>query len=161
MKEYKRLTAFNSLYTTNDGEHDIIVEIDKKGYEKPQYDYDSICQKLNRLVELENKICRGEIIYPKYPMYSTVFIIDYIDLYGHSVYGANITVRECFVSYITQSTLSYSLLYKVQPKDLPEDVLDGENENIEYWDKLWLEEKLFLTKSEAEAKLLELKGVTK
>lgn len=61
---YKRLTESGSKYVTNDGEHDIIIiiKLDKKGYENPQYDYDSICEKLNRLAELEDKIEDGTLV---------------------------------------------------------------------------------------------------
>lgn len=64
--KYERLTKSGSEYITNDGEHDIIVELDKNRYETPQYDYDSICEKLNRLVELEDKIEQGTLI--KFPI---------------------------------------------------------------------------------------------
>ena len=59
---YKRLTESGSEYITNDNEHDIIVKLDKNRYETPQYDYDSICEKLNRLAELEDKIEQGTLI---------------------------------------------------------------------------------------------------
>lgn len=55
-----RLTERGAIYTTNDGEHDIIVKIDKDGREEPLYDLEDICRKINRLAELEDKIESGE-----------------------------------------------------------------------------------------------------
>lgn len=73
---YKRLTESGSKYVTNDGEHDIIIiKLDKKGYENPQYDYDSICEKLNRLAELEDKIEDGTLIELPYKLGTKLYFI--------------------------------------------------------------------------------------
>ena len=112
---------------------------------------------LNLLAELEDKIENGTLIESKYPLYSIVFIIDYINEKGYSVYGGKPIVRECFVTSITQMMKEEGkLLYRVQPKDLPNDVLEGEVELCEYWERAWWEKDLFLTKTEAEKKLKEL-----
>lgn len=60
--KYERLTENGSNYATCDGEHDIIVKFSEDGSEEPIYDFDSICVKLNRLVELEDKIESGKIL---------------------------------------------------------------------------------------------------
>ena len=112
---------------------------------------------VDKLANLEDKIMDGTLIETKYPLYSIVFIIDYINEKGYSVYGGKPIVRECFVTSITQIIKEEGkLLYRVQPKDLPNDVLEGEVEHCEYWERAWWEKDLFLTKAEAKARLKEL-----
>ncbi len=98
---------------------------------KDGFCYDeTFCKVYNRLAELEDKIENGNVILPKYPLYSIVFIIDYINEKGHSVYGGKPIARECFVTCISQIVKEEGkLLYRVQPKDLPNDVLEGEVEH--------------------------------
>lgn len=136
MKEYKRRTVKGRVFG------------DKVN--------DSFKELYTILQELEDKIENGTLIEPKYPLYSIVFIIDYINEKGYSVYGGKPIVRECFVTSITQIIKEEGkLLYRVQPKDLPNDVLEGKVEHCEYWERAWWEKDLFLTKAEAEAKLKE------
>lgn len=55
MKEYKRMTTKGSYYDKDDYELNLVIELDERHYEKAQ-DIDTICKKLNRLCELEDKI---------------------------------------------------------------------------------------------------------
>ena len=98
MKEYKRRTVKGRVFG------------DKVN--------DSFKELYTILQELEDKIENGTLIEPKYPLYSIVFIIDYINEKGYSVYGGKPIVRECFVTSITQIIKEEGkLLYRVQPKD--------------------------------------------
>ena len=111
---------------------------------------------LTRLAELEDKIEQGKMIEVKYPLYSDVYIIDYVDENGYSIDGATPTVRKCYVSFITQS-LRDSFLYRVQPYDLPKAVEEGTITHIERWEIYSFSEKqVFLTREEAEKRLKEL-----
>ena len=146
MEKYKRVT-------------DKKIDLDKlseKAKSKINDTYLKYAKMNNALWELEEKIENGTLVETKYPLYSTVYIIDYIDEKGHSIYGTNSTIRECFVCEISQ-VLRGMFLYRVQPHKLPQDVMDEEIKHIEYWEKNWAERELFLTKAEAEKKLKELK----
>lgn len=162
MKEYKRSTKYNEynhnaeVYAYTVGKEDIYFDgVDIVGNENSSLAQETI----DKLALLEDKIENGTLIEPKYPLYSIVFIIDYINEKGYSVYGGKPIVRECFVTSITQMLKEErKLLYRVQPKNLPNDVLEGEVELCEYWERSWWEKDLFLTKAEAEKKLKELKN---
>ena len=60
MSEYKRLTKKDSYYDKDDYELDLVIELDKCYHEEVQ-DMDIICEKLNRLAELEDKIENGTL----------------------------------------------------------------------------------------------------
>ena len=106
--------------------------------------------------EYKSKIEQGTLIEVKYPLYSDVYIIDYVDENGYSIDGATPTVRKCYVSFITQS-LRDSFLYRVQPYDLPKAVEEGTITHIERWEIYSFSEKqVFLTREEAEKRLKEL-----
>jgi hypothetical protein len=112
----------------------------------------------NKLCAIEDKIEQGEIIYPKYPIYSNVYIIDYLDEKGFSVYNGKPVVRECFVTSITQMTrTATSVIYRVQPHELPIEVLDGDVDS-EFWERGLYERDLFSTPEEAYKRLKELQG---
>ncbi len=144
MKEYKRLTK----------KSDVIIGGCE--YSCPCLHIDVV----QRLGKLEDKIANGTLIEPKYPLYSTVFIVDYVNEKGYSV-GVGVgkpIVRECFITTVSQ-VMKSQILYRVQPKDLPQEVLDGKVEHIEHWETFCYQDKqLFLTKAEAEAKLKELQN---
>lgn len=61
MSKYKRLTKKDSYYDKDDNELDLVIELDKCHYEEVQ-DINTICEKLNRLAELEDKIENGTLI---------------------------------------------------------------------------------------------------
>lgn len=109
-----------------------------------------------RLHELENQLEQGFLIEVKYPLHSKVYIIDYLDENGYSIEGGKPTVRECFITDIHQATRD-SILYRVQPYDLPQGVLDGTITHLERWEWChFYEENLFPTSEEAEKRLKEL-----
>jgi hypothetical protein len=154
MMEYKRLTGKD-------------IKLDKKqfvgtnygkgvSYEFNEEALDNIVKVFNRLAELEDKIEQGTLIYPKYPIYSSVYIIDYLDEQENSVPNGNPIVRKCFVLSITQVSKHTSLLYHVQPHDLTEDELDGDK--YKYWERALLEKELYATREEAEKRLKELQN---
>jgi hypothetical protein len=112
----------------------------------------------DRLAEFEDKIENGDIIYPKYPIYFDVYIIDYVDEKGFSVYNGKPVVRKCFVTSITQMTrTATSVIYRVQPHELPREVLDG-NIDVEFWERGLYERDLFASREEAEKRLKEMQG---
>lgn len=55
MKKYNRITKKGTYYDKDDYELDLVIELDERHYETVQ-DIDTLCEKLNRLVELEDKI---------------------------------------------------------------------------------------------------------
>ncbi len=61
MQEYKRLTNNKTYYDTDDCELDLILELDAQHHENVQW-LDEICEKLNRLVQLEDKIENGTLV---------------------------------------------------------------------------------------------------
>lgn len=127
-------------------------------YELDEEALDLVIKAVNHLAELEDKIEQGTLIYPKYPLYSTVFIIDYVDEKGYSVgFGeGKPKIRECFITTVSQ-VMKKQILYRVQPRDLAQEVLDGEIEHIEHWELFCYQDKdLFPNKPEAEKRLKEL-----
>lgn len=142
--EYKRLTA-----------HKVTSFYD---WERKNLNPELAAEIYDRLAELEDKIEQGTLIYPKYPLYSTVFIIDYVDEKGYSVgFGkGKPKIRECFITTVSQ-VMKNQILYRVQPRDLAQEVLDGGIEHIEHWEIYSYQDKdLFPNKPEAENKLKEL-----
>jgi hypothetical protein len=61
MKEYERLTKKGAYYDKDDYKLDLVIELDERHYEKVN-DIETICRKLNRLAELEDKIENGTLI---------------------------------------------------------------------------------------------------
>lgn len=137
MSEYKRLTSGGSEYCTNDGEHDIIIELNESRYEYPQYDYVDICKKLNRLCELEDKIENADKveIYYKPPFETKYAIIKYYARQGkplkvaeYNIYGEELKTGKQLIYWEYISSTNFSVI-----------------------------ENGFNTKAEAEARLKELK----
>ncbi|MCM1441167.1 MAG: hypothetical protein NC131_18490 [Roseburia sp.] len=58
----ERLTEKGATYITCDNEHDIIVKLSLDDSEEPLYDLEEICNKLNRLAELEDMLENGVLI---------------------------------------------------------------------------------------------------
>ena len=156
MKEYKRLQYNLDILEKHNEIHTPVFHLtDGKTHEQ-----DLVRELIADCRELLNKIENGTLIESKYPLYSTVFIVDYVNEKGYSV-GVGVgkpIVRECFITTISQ-VMKSQILYRVQPKDLPQEVIDGKVEHIEHWEIYCYQEKqLFLTKAEAEKKLKELQN---
>ena len=137
MRDYKRLTNRGSEYCTNDGENDIIIELDENRYENPQYDLNNICEKLNRLAELEDKIENGTLVLsPKYKLKQKVYLLMCGNIISGTIDGFDIFKQKYLV--FIDDTNDY-----------------GE---LGFGNEWFFERELFPTEAEAKAKLRELKG---
>lgn len=60
MNKYNRITKKETYYDKDDFELGLVIELDERHYETVQ-DIDTVCEKLNRLVELEDKLENGTL----------------------------------------------------------------------------------------------------
>ena len=105
--------------------------------------------------ELAKILVDVSAILPKFPVYSTVYIIDKYDVdnncsnIGNGSGSKNIIdkVRECFVTSYVVSDNGCNLIYYVQPRQLTEKEYDGGL--CFYWGKGRYEKEIFLTEEEA------------
>lgn len=142
MNKYNRITKKGTYYDKDDFELDLIIELDERHYETVQ-DIDTVCEKLNRLVELEDKLENG-------------IFIELPCKVGDKVYrvGKAINVKDQKYDFYVQE-------YEITKAELYEEEIlfvdDSDNEIF----LVDFGKTLFLTPAEAEAKLKELKGVWK
>ena len=138
----ERLTKKGATYTTNEGEHDIIVKIDKDGGEEPLYDLEDICTKLNRLAELEDKLESGLLLDLPCKVGDRVYFPDEVDN-GNSIF---FEIREGIVDCFNIEARCKEVLVRY----------DG---GLTYWHNFVdFDKEVFTDKNKAEEKLKELKG---
>lgn len=158
MSDYKRLTKSggefaSSVYSLDKAKYvygDDIIESQNEGL---------VQQLIERLAELEDKIENGTLIETEYAIYQDVYFIDYVDenYYSVGVGKGKPTVRNAFIHSVEQ-VMKGQILYLIQPRDLPQEVLNNEIEHTETWEWFHYSKKnLFLTKAEAQKKLEELR----
>lgn len=140
MENYKRLTKPNRYFDTDDWEHDTILEMDENRYEYPQYDYEDICEKLNRLVELEDKIENRTLIEPPCKVGDTVY-------YFFDVTGFYDIVELTVEDIVIRLNPSKCILHCKSKSHSWNSFCDDN-----------FGKTLFFTKAEAEAKLKEIKS---
>ena len=98
-------------------------------------------------------------ITPEFKIYEDVYFIDYVNEKGYSEYTTGKPkIREAFITCVSQLTQT-GFLYRVQPKDLPQEILNDSTIHEEWWDwKSFYAKEIFKTLEAAEARLAELKG---
>ena len=142
MNKYNRITKKGTYYDKDDYELDLVIELDERHYETVQ-DIDIVCEKLNRLVELEDKLENGTLIELPCKVGDTVYRV-----------GKTINVKDQkYDFYVQEYEIATIELYK-------EEILfvdDSDNEIV----LKDLGKTVFLTKAEAEERLKELKEVWK
>ena len=132
---YKRLTKKGNYYDKDDHELGLVIELDERHYEEVN-DIDTICEKLNRLAELEDKIENGTLIELPCKVGDTGYCIYRDDDYEYWIEAEEVVdfiINDCDIDIGTACRM-IGKVYR---------------------------EEIFLIKAEAEAKLLEIKGVTK
>ena len=110
--------------------------------------------------ELAKILVNASAILPKFPVYSTVYIVDKYDVdndcsnIGNGSGSKNIIdkVRECFITSYVVSDNGCNLIYYVQPRQLTEKEYDGTL--YFYWGRGRYEKDIYLTKEEAAEAIL-------
>ena len=142
MKKYKRNTKTGTYYDKDDFELDLVIELDERHYETVQ-DIDTVCEKLNRLVELEDKLENGTLIELPCKVGDIVYRV-----------GKTINVKDQkYDFYVQEYEITKAELYK-------EEILFVDDSDNEIF-LVDLGKTLFLTKAEAEARLKELENERK
>lgn len=125
------------------------------------FDYTGTLAYIKRL-KSENAALRerlGKAITPEFKIYEDVYFIDYVNEKGYSEYTTGKPkIREAFITCVSQSTQT-EFLYRLQPKDLPQEILNDSTIHDEWWDwRSFYAKEIFKTREAAEARLAELKG---
>lgn len=115
-------------------------------------------------LQSENAALRERLekaITPEFKIYEDVYFIDYVNEKGYSEYTTGKPkIREAFITCVSQSTQT-EFLYRLQPKDLPQEILNDSTIHDEWWDwRSFYAKEIFKTREAAEARLAELKGET-
>lgn len=113
-------------------------------------------------LQAENAALRERLdkaITPEFKIYEDVYFIDYVNEKGYSEYTTGKPkIREAFITCVSQSTQT-EFLYRLQPKDLPQEILNDSTIHDEWWDwQHFFAKEIFKTREAAEARLAELKG---
>lgn len=98
-------------------------------------------------------------ITPEFKIYEDVHFIDYVNEKGYSDYTTGKPkIREAFITCVSQS-MQTEFLYRLQPKDLPQEILNDSTIHDEWWDwRHFYAKEIFKTREAAESRLAELKG---
>lgn len=112
-------------------------------------------------LKAENAVLRerlGKAITPEFKIYEDVYFIDYVNEKGYSEYTTGKPkIREAFITCVSQSTQT-EFLYRLQPKDLPQEILNDSTIHDEWWDwRSFYAKEIFKTREAAEARLKEIK----
>lgn len=116
-------------------------------------------------LQAENAALRERLekaITPEFKIYEDVYFIDYVNEKGYSDYTTGKPkIREAFITCVSQ-TMQTEFLYRLQPKDLPQEILNDSTIHDEWWDwRSFYAKEIFKTRKAAEALLAELKGEKK
>lgn len=119
-------------------------------------------EKEKEQLKAENAALRERLekaITPEFKIYEDVYFIDYVNEKGYSEYTTGKPkIREAFITCVSQSTQT-EFLYRLQPKDLPQEILNDSTIHDEWWDwRSFYAKEIFKTREAAEARLAELKG---
>lgn len=97
-------------------------------------------------------------ITPEFKIYEDVYFIDYVDEKGYSDHTTGKPkIREAFITCVSQTQGEF--LYRLQPKDLPQEILNDSTIHEEWWDgHHYYAKEIFKTFEAALARLAELKG---
>ena len=113
-------------------------------------------------LESENSVLRERLekaITPEFKIYEDIYFIDYVNEKGYSDYTTGkLKIREAFITCVSQ-IIQTGFLYRLQPKDLPQEILNDSTIHDEWWDwRSFYAKEIFKTREAAEARLAELKG---
>ena len=116
-------------------------------------------------VQAENAALRERLdkaITPEFKIYEDVYFIDYVDEKGYSDHTTGKPkIREAFITCVSQ-VMQTEFLYRLQPKDLPQEILNDSTIHEEWWDgQHYYAKEIFKTFEAALARLAELKGEEK
>lgn len=119
-------------------------------------------EKENEQLKSENAALRERLekaITPEFKIYEDIYFIDYVNEKGYSDYTTGkLKIREAFITCVSQTMLS-EFLYRLQPKDLPQEILNDSTIHDEWWNwRSFYANEIFKTREAAEARLAELKG---
>lgn len=110
----------------------------------------------------ENAVLRERLekaITPEFKIYEDIYFIDYVNEKGYSDYTTGkLKIREAFITCVSQTSQT-EFLYRLQPKDLPQEILNDSTIHDEWWNwRSFYAKEIFKTRKAAEARLAELKG---
>lgn len=113
-------------------------------------------------LQAENATLRERLekaITPEFKIYEDIYFIDYVNEKGYSDYTTGkLKIREAFITCVSQTSQT-EFLYRLQPKDLPQEILNDSTIHDEWWDwRSFYAKEIFKTRKAAEARLAELKG---
>ena len=96
-------------------------------------------------------------ITPEFKIYEDVYFIDYVDEKGYSDHTTGKPkIREAFITCVSQ-VMQTEFLYRLQPKDLPQEILNDSTIHEEWWDgQHYYAKEIFKTFEAALARLAEL-----
>lgn len=111
-------------------------------------------------LEAENADLRERLdkaITPEFKIYEDVYFIDYVDEKGYSDHTTGKPkIREAFITCVSQ-VMQTEFLYRLQPKDLPQEILNDSTIHEEWWDgQHYYAKEIFKTFEAALARLAEL-----
>lgn len=113
-------------------------------------------------LQSENAALRERLekaITPEFKIYEDIYFIDYVNEKGYSDYTTGkLKIREAFITCVSQTSQT-EFLYRLQPKDLPQEILNDSTIHDEWWNwRSFYAKEIFKTRKAAEARLAELKG---
>lgn len=113
-------------------------------------------------LQAENAVLRERLdkaITPEFKIYEDVYFIDYVDEKGYSDHTTGKPkIREAFITCVSQ-VMQTEFLYRLQPKDLPQEILNDSTIHEEWWDgQHYYAKEIFKTFEAALARLAELEG---
>ena len=119
-------------------------------------------EKENEQIKAENAALRERLekaITPEFKIYEDIYFIDYVNEKGYSDYTTGkLKIREAFITCVSQTSQT-EFLYRLQPKDLPQEILNDSTIHDEWWNwRSFYAKEIFKTRKAAEACLSELKG---
>lgn len=113
-------------------------------------------------LQAENAALRERLekaITPEFKIYEDIYFIDYVNEKGYSDYTTGkLKIREAFITCVSQTSQT-EFLYRLQPKDLPQEILNDSTIHDEWWNwRSFYAKEIFKTRKAAEDRLAELKG---
>lgn len=110
-------------------------------------------------LQAENAALRERLekaITPEFKIYEDIYFIDYVNEKGYSDYTTGkLKIREAFITCVSQTSQT-EFLYRLQPKDLPQEILNDSTIHDEWWNwRSFYAKEIFKTRKAAEARLAE------